>query len=229
MRDRTVARVVGALFVVASATAIAGGALLLPVDESASLAEIAAADVRVVSGVLLELVLVWSVVAIAVLLFPILRRRDEALAAAYIGARTLESVLLLAAAVSALVVLALSQDASADAAAGVPVLTAVREWTYVLGSMLALGVGALVLYSVLLRARLVPSWLSVWGLAGATLIAVRGVLEMYGVEFSAVAQGAFAAPIATNEMVLAVWLIAKGFTPPFAAVSQADSRQIVPA
>ena len=39
---------------------------------------------------------------------------------------------------------------------------------------------------------------------------------MYGLELPVVGQAVTAAPIAVNEMVLAVWLIVKGFGGPFA-------------
>ena len=58
----------------------------------------------------------------------------------------------------------------------------------------------------------VPCWLSVWGLIGATLILVRGVLELYGIDLADAAQGVLTAPIGVNEMVLAVWLMLKGFS-----------------
>ena len=35
---------------------------------------------------------------------------------------------------------------------------------------------------------------------------------MYGADLSGLAQGLLAAPIGINEMVLALWLIIKGFT-----------------
>jgi hypothetical protein len=215
MSNRTTSRIVGVLFIVASATAIAGGALLLPIDEPDFLTEVAARETQIVTGVVLELMLVAAVVAIAVLMYPILRRQDEAGALGYVGARTLEGGLLLAAAVSGLIVLSLSQEYVASGLEGVQALgdaiLAVREWTYLLGSMVALGVGALILNGLLLRSRLVPAWMSVWGLAGGGLILVRGLVEAYGVEVSGVAQGLLAAPIALQEMVLAVWLIVRGF------------------
>ena len=77
--------------------------------------------------------------------------------------------------------------------------------------MVFFSVSALILYTLLYRAKLVPAWLSIWGLIGGALLLVRAVLEMYGVEFSAVMQGALATPIGINEMVLAVWHIVKGF------------------
>lgn len=212
MTDRMAARAIGVLFIVASVAAIVGGTLLVPVDEAATLAEVAASDARIVTGVLLELVMAVAVVGIAALFLPILGRRDPGLATGYVGLRIVEAVLLGAAAVSALVVLAVSR--TDGAVADLEVLLAMREQTYLLGSLVALGAGALVLYSLLLRSRVVPSWLSVWGLVGAVLILGRGVVEVYGVELSAAVQGALAAPIALNELVLAVRLLARGFDPP---------------
>lgn len=214
MTDRTRARVIGVLFILASGAAIVGGMLVLPVEEASTLADVAADEASIVSGVLLELLMVMAVVGIAALFFPVLRREDEGLALSYVGMRIIEGVLLLSAAVSALVVVALSREAGADIAltggGGAGLLLAVRDGTYLLGSIVALGAGALVLYSLLLTSRIVPGWLSVWGLVGAVLILARGVIETYGVELSAVTQAVFAAPIAVNEMVLAVWLIVKG-------------------
>jgi hypothetical protein len=211
---KTTARIVGVLFIVASATAIAGGSLLLPLDEPGFLSATAAAEGQIVSGVLLELVLVLSVVGIAVMIYPILRRWDEGLGMAYIGARTIEAVLLLAASVSGLVVLSLArtsgQPGDTVLALGDSVL-ATREWTYLIGSLVALGVSAVILNSVLFRAHLVPGWLSLWGLAGGALILLRGVMEMYGTDLNGLAQGILAAPIAIQEMVFALWLIIKGF------------------
>lgn len=212
MTDRTVARVVGVLFITATIAAIVGGMLVLPVEEADALADVAAADAGIVSGVLLELLMAVSVVGIAALFFAVFRRREPGLAMVYVGARVLEAVLLAAAAVSALAVLGLARTGGTVAEA-TPLLV-VREQTYLLGSLVALGLGALVLYGLLLRTRLVPSWLSVWGLVGAALILGRGLVEVYAVELSVAVQGVLAAPIALNEMVLAIWLIVKGFDEP---------------
>lgn len=211
---KTIARIVGVLFIVASATAIAGGSLLLPLSEPDYLAATAAAESQVVSGVILELVLVMSVIAIAAMFYPVLKRQNDGLALSYVGARTMEGILLLAAAVTGLVVLSVSTEHGVAAVGVQPLgdtLLAVREWTYLIGSLVMLGVSALILNGLLYRSRLVPAWLSIWGLLAGCLIALRGLGEMYGIDFSGVTQGALAAPIAIQEMVLAVWLIIKGF------------------
>jgi hypothetical protein len=212
MTTRTTARLVGALFILASVTAIVGGTMVHPV-EGGDLAEIADQEILIASGFLLELVLVASVVGIAVLLFPVLRRGDEGLALGYVAARIIEATLLLVAALAALVILAVAREpvTAPDPAVVTAAFVSLRTWTYLVGSMLALGVGALILYWLLYRSRVVPAWLSLWGLVGAALIAIRAIVEIYGIELDPAVQGAFAAPIALNEMVLAVWLIAKGF------------------
>jgi hypothetical protein len=210
--SQVTARAVGVLFILASVTAIVGGSLLLPLKEADYLTGTAGMRGQIVSGALIEMVLVLSVLGIAVLLFPVLKRENEGLALGYVAARTLEAVLLLAASLSALVVLSLSEEGAqpgAEAAGSLALST--RDWTYLFGSLVMLGVSALILYSLLYRANLVPAWLSLWGLAGGVLIGVEGFAEAYDVGLSTAIQGLLVAPIALNEMVLALWLIVRGF------------------
>jgi hypothetical protein len=86
------------------------------------------------------------------------------LALGYVAARIVEGVLILAATLSALMVLSLSQDygRSADSALEPlgSVLLAAREWAYLLGTMLVFAVGALILFAV---------WLIIRGFDASTL------------------------------------------------------------
>ena len=231
MTERTTARVIGVLFIVASAAAIVGGTLILPAEDAATLAEVTADRASIVSGALIELLMVWAVIGIAVMFYPVLKREHDGLALGYVGARIVEGVLLLAAAGSALAVVAVAGQAdTAGALAGqteTDLLLVVRDTTYTVGSLVALGVGALVLYGLLYRSRIVPSWLSLWGLAGAVLILARGLVEVYGTELSGTVQGILAAPIGVNEMVLAVWLIVKGFRAPVVTLPEVEQKKTV--
>ena len=76
--------------------------------------------------------------------------------------------------------------------------------------------GALMFYVLLYRSRLVPRWLSTWGLVGAALGIVPPLGGMFGLSL-----GILVAPLAVQEMVMAVWLIAKGFTPTAIAAESA--------
>lgn len=133
--------------------------------------------------------------------------------------RTGARVLLFAAAASALVIVGLTPRAGAG---DLDLLLAVREWTSLLGSLVALGIGGLILHSLLVRSKVVPRWLSIWGLIGVLAILVRGVLAVHGFELPGAAQAAFAAPIGINEMVLAVWVIVKGFDTRILVVAEAE-------
>jgi hypothetical protein len=221
--DRTTARIVEGLFIVATVTAIVGGALVEgPLKRSNALVDVAGSEGRVVTGVLFELVLVVSVVGIGALLFPVLRRRNEGLAMGYVGTRILESVLLLAASVSGLMFLKLSQEHGRAGLDGLAPLgdavLAGRDRSSLLGGLVMLGVSTLILNSLLLTAKLVPAWLAGWGLIGGALVLVCGALELYGLHLDAVVQALLTAPVAVYEMVLAVRLILRGFDEPVVVV-----------
>ena len=83
---------------------------------------------------------------------------------------------------------------------------------------LVFGVGALLFYGLLARARIVPLWLSAWGVVGAVLVIAAGLTGLFG-SFPYT----LAVPIAVQEMVLAGWLILKGFSRPETSMARAGT------
>jgi hypothetical protein len=82
------------------------------------------------------------------------------------------------------------------------------------GAVLAFCLGALMYYIIFYQTKLVPRWLSGWGLVGVALLAIAALLVMFGVIAPlSTSQVVLALPIAVQEMALAVWLIFKGFNP----------------
>ena len=97
-----------------------------------------------------------------------------------------------------------ARDASYFQTSGT-LLLALKDWASIVENF-PYGLAALIFYYVLYQSELVPQWLSVWGLIGATLMLAMGLLRMFGypVVYLAI-------PIILNELVLAVWLIVIGF------------------
>jgi hypothetical protein len=80
------------------------------------------------------------------------------------------------------------------------------------GLLLAFSLGGFLYYLVFYRSRLIPTWLSGWGIVGTVLLMVAGVLVMFAViEPLSTVQVVLAVPIGVQEIVLAVWLLVKGF------------------
>lgn len=71
---------------------------------------------------------------------------------------------------------------------------------------------AFAFYALLFRSRLVPRWLSAFGLVAISLHLITGVLLLFGLmdDFSP-ANIALNIPIMIQEMVMAAWFVAKGF------------------
>ena len=228
---RKTAIAVGVLYIIATAVSLLGTALTSgALDAPDYLTRIAAQGDRVVAGALLFITGGLSVVLIAALLFPVLKRYGEGMALAYVGVRILEAVTLIVAAVSLLLLVSVGREyvrvgAAAPAAAHLSslgtMLQALNDWAFPLNPIV-FGPGALLLYFLLYRSRLVPRWLSVWGFVGAATVFVFGLLRMYGG-----GTVLLALPIGVQEMALAGWLIVKGFD--FAAGGRTPRAAHVPA
>jgi hypothetical protein len=216
--NKTTARIVGVLFIIATVTAILGLALLgSTLDPPDYLVNVSENENQVIIAVIFELILAVSVIGIGFLMFPILKEHIEGLALAYFGIRLTEAIFIMVASISLLSLLTLSQEyvgGALDASYYEPsgtLLLALRDWAFVFGTMIFLGLGGLPLYYLLYRSKLIPRWLSAWGLIGATLILITGFLGLFGLSPESSTTTLLAAPIAVQEMVFAVWLIVKGF------------------
>lgn len=73
-------------------------------------------------------------------------------------------------------------------------------------------IGALMLYSVLYKSKLIPRWISVWGLIAAVALLTGAMLSVF-TNISPTIVLLVISPIAVQEMVMAGWLIVKGFNP----------------
>ena len=79
---------------------------------------------------------------------------------------------------------------------------------------MAFAIGALLLNYALYQTRVVPRWISSWGLLAAGSILVARFMLLGGFDLSAATVTALDAPIFAQEMVFALWLIARGFRMP---------------
>lgn len=218
--NKNTARFIGALFLVVNVTFILGAAAFIEPILGAPdyLTLVAANRAQVGIGVLLELINGIAYVGIAMLMYPILKRRFESLALGYVGFRLVEFVMQIASDVSPLMLVTVGQDfveAGAPAASSYQALGALllteRQSAFLIIS-LTFGVGALFFYVMLYQLRLIPRFISVWGLIGAIFVLISFVGDVFGFSFDPTVSTILGLPMLLNELFLGVWLIVRGFS-----------------
>lgn len=218
--DKTTAKIIGVLFLLAAAAAIIGVLLYNPILNSPDyLNNGAAHGSQVILGALMELLLVVSAIGTATTLFPILRKYNETIALWHVCFRFLEAIVITVGIISVLALLTLSREfvmaGSADSvpfnATGIS-LIAIHDWTFMLGPLFLLGINTIMYSYIFFKTKLVPRFISILGITGAISVFICALLVMFGIiEQVSLWGGILALPVAANEMILAVWLITKGF------------------
>lgn|SRR5574341_3623 len=229
--DRKIAIIAGALFIIATAASLLGtgftGSILGAPDY---LTRISANGNPIMVGALLSFIAAAVSSSIAVSLYPVLRKYNEGLALGSVGFRLIEGVFYIVGIICLLSLFTLSQNfvnaggqgASYFQALGHLLLTARDLADFVFGAM-AFSVGALMYYYIFYQTKLIPRWLSVWGLIAIASLLSAALFTMFdGDPFSISGRLIILAfPIALQEMVLAIWLIVKGFNPSAIATESA--------
>ncbi|MGO4544167.1 DUF4386 domain-containing protein [Paenibacillus sp. 2TAB23] len=217
---KAASRIAGVLFIIATVAAILGALLYNPIlNDSEYLTQGSAHANQVVLGALMELILVVSAVGTATVMFPFLINYNKTIAIWHVCFRFMEAVVITVGIISVLSLLSLSQD---YIAAGAPdigsyqvsgtLLLAVHEWTFMLGPNFFLGINTMMYSYIFYKSKLVPRSISLLGMIGSVLIFLVALLEMFGVvDQLSVWGGILALPVFAYEMVLAFWLITRGF------------------
>ena len=212
---------VGVLFIVATVTNMLGNLSIKPIlDAPDYLIQISANENLIIIASLLVLISAFASASIAIWLYPILKKHHKALALGSVGFRLMEGMLLIIGVVALLSLLTLSQEYVTAGASNASLyqisgtlLQAVKTWAGQLG-VLAFTTGGMMYYYVFYQSKLVPRIISGWGFLGAALslasalLAIAGLLTPLSTVFIL-----FNLLILVQEMVLAVWLIVKGFNP----------------
>ena len=214
--NRKTARIVGALFLVSNVAFILGAVIFIePILGAADYLSLVSPNrAQVILGVLLELINGVAYLGIAVLLFPILKQRFESMALGYVGFRIIEFVMQTLSDLSPLSLLTLSEEfvsAGAPAASSFQalgtLLLAERSWAFQMVSI-TFGLGALLFYTMLYKSKLIPRFISIWGLVGAAVVLANTMLDMFSLTVPNLG-----VLMLLNELFLGVWLIVKGFNP----------------
>ncbi|GAA2038596.1 hypothetical protein GCM10009819_24340 [Agromyces tropicus] len=215
-RRRRATTIAGLLVIAGFATGIL---TVVPVlEEAGYLAALPDRRAEVVSGTMFQLPMAMAYAAFALVLHPILRRFDPTLALGFVSLRMVAlgfhvlAMALLTLILDVGVVDGGAVDASDESRAlVVETLRLGRDLVNHVVVIVATALGDSLLFVLLLRHRLVPAWLSTWGLAGAasailaSLLLLAGVVDVVGIPYLALT-----GMLGLQGLALAVWLIVRG-------------------
>ena len=185
------------------------------------LSTIATHEGQMIISTLLKFIMGVACAGIGLALYPFLKKYNEGLAIGAAGFRIIEGVIGIVGALAYVALLALSQE---FVKAGAPALSfyqtadvlinTTANWLRDVAVLLTWCIGALMYYSIFYQHKLVPRWLTVWGLVGIALTSISCMLVMFHlIPTAGTIQVILSLPILVQELVMAVWLIVKGFNP----------------
>jgi hypothetical protein len=216
---RKIAVITGVIFIIAT---VVGPILATPLTPDLTgadyLTQVSAQPNQVAVGVLLWIIAAFASAGIAIAMYPVMKGSNAGLALGSVVFRALEAVFYMVGVVSLLSLLTLGQQFTTAGAADRASLQAIGNLLVSvrdnasLVAVFAFCLGAFMYYYLFFQSRLIPRWLSGFGIVAIILMMAACVLALFsGNRITSYIP--LAAPIAVQEMVLAVWLIVKGFNP----------------
>lgn len=160
-----------------------------------------------------------SYIGFVAFLYPIIRKYNVALSVGFVGFRFLAGVFNIIGVIIILMLLTLSKkfiEAEAPTSShfqtiGV-LLKSGRDVVNHVAMILVHCSGCLMIYSILYKTKLIPRWLSSWGLISTVLTIFASFLIMfYVIDIITSIYIVLSLPMALLEIVFAIWLIIKGF------------------
>jgi len=212
---RKTAVIVGVLFIIGTVSGILSAVFTgSTLGASDYLVQVAANEMQMITGAFFVLLMGLSLAMVPVMMYPLFKKQNGALALGAVVFRgPIEAAVYILMVVSWLLLIVVSRDSAnaADAssfqALGAVLLKTSETINPVLEIVFSLG--ALMFYVLFYQTRLIPPWLSGWGIVGAIVYLVAGVMALFGTPMEILL-----ALLGVQEMVMALWLIFKGFNQP---------------
>ena len=199
---------------------VAGMLSIVPSVESPDyLTEVSGNQNQVFTGAFFQFTLVPIYIGFALLLYRILRKYDESLAIGLVSFRIIAGIFQIIGVIILPVFLLLSQEFLKSTNPDLLYFQTVgdllklgRDLANHVGVMLATGLGNLILYYILYKTKLIPRWLIGWGLIGNILVMLASFLILFRlIDVITPHFIVLTIPVVFQEIVLAIWLIVKGF------------------
>lgn len=213
--NRKTAIVVGVLYIIGTVAGVLSRVIFGPTLGDPNYLIKVSENHNLAIASLLVLTMGFSLAMMSVVLYPVLKRHNKVIALGVVLFRgAIEAVMYIAVVINWLLLLTVSQE---YVKAGAPTASYFQTFGSILqkaneqaGAITAIvfSVGALMIYCVFYRSKLIPRWLSGWGIIGAIPYLAAGVIGVFGPNLELLMM-----PLALQEMVMAVWLIVKGFNP----------------
>jgi hypothetical protein len=218
--NRKIAIIVGVLFIIAFVFDLLAMAISEPILNAPDyLVNAYPNKIQIIIGSLLELFAALAIILIPIMLFPILKQHNESLSFGYVGFRFLEGILFIFSVIKSLSLISLSQE---FISAGAPdasyfqtignSIQAQNHWSTLI-YIIVFTLGALMFYSLLYKSKLLPRFISAWGLVAVSFLLAGALFGLFGLIHTSKIMIFFGPPVALNEMTLSIWLFAKGFNP----------------
>lgn len=211
--DQRHGRIFGLLFILTFVTSILAYILFQDIlDDPAAYISEDGKDNVMYLAVLLEFFLIVANVGTAVVLYPIAKRQNQALALGFVAARIIESVFIAAGMIFILGVISLRQD-SPDAADLAVSLAALKDWTFLFGPGFTVPLGnGLILGYLMYRSGLVPRRMAWLGMIGGPLLFISSTGDLFEWwETGSTIPGLFVIPEFIWEAFLGIYCAIWGF------------------
>lgn len=188
------------------------------IDAANYLTEAAKHPDEAILAAVFQFVMSLAYIGVAILLYPNIKRFGSSLSIGFLSFRIIAVSLSIIGTTLLLSVLALSQEYSQNPLQDRQslevwgnVLKTSRDYINHVFMVLVLCAGNFILYVLFFKSKLIPQWLSVWGMTGAFLSVTASMLVLFRkVDIITYEYLALNVPTAVQELVLGVWLIAKG-------------------
>jgi len=220
--------VFGGLGVVIGGEVIASLTVSKPLAGVDMLSLVAANSSRLTGCAFFTIMMGISLVAMTIFLYPILRKDSKELAMGMVLFRgALEGIWYFMSTLGFLTLVALGNEYIATGANSAALQSMGNVLNQFQDSLAAIGpifflIGAACIYLVFYRTRLIPRWLTVWGFIGVVCSLASALLSFFHVDTG---YGLYLEMVlAPQEMVMAVWLIVKGFNPSAIAALSAKTE-----